>query len=111
MILCAAVTGCSGNPKDRLPPPSTERLDLSVALPGDCRALASAVAHPPMRKDDDAEVIVLRYAAALELANATIGAQSSCLGELVTRYRSYAAGEAQGSPKKKQPTTAQRLPK
>jgi hypothetical protein len=65
---------------------------LSVALPADCERLDSAVAHPPIRENDDAERVILAYVAALEIANATIGASRECKAQLRARYAAYGKG-------------------
>lgn len=78
-----------------LPPPSTERLDLSVNVTDACEELDRKVAHPPMRLNDDAERVVLAYVVALELANATIGANGDCVRDLRQRYAAAAAGKDQ----------------
>jgi len=88
------VTACSADLKSKLPAPSTERLDLSVAIPAECKRLAGAVDHPVMRRDDDAELLIIRYAAALEIANGRIGAQAWCVADLRARYANYAARAA-----------------
>jgi hypothetical protein len=76
--------------KSDLPPPSTLRLDLSVNIPAACEKLDREVEHPAMRADDDADQIILAYVAALEVANATIGASRECKQDLRARYAAAA---------------------
>lgn len=56
-------------------------------MPDACARLRGAVKHPAMRRDDDLEIVVLRYVAALEEANATIGAKDDCMRDLVAAYK------------------------
>ncbi|TMJ04326.1 MAG: hypothetical protein E6G97_07425 [Alphaproteobacteria bacterium] len=81
------MTGCSAALKNDLPPASTERLDLSVDISAACEKLDKEVPHPVIRPGDDSDTIILTYAAALEVANATIGADRECKQDLRARYK------------------------
>jgi hypothetical protein len=84
--LSIAATGCSTVPGSDLPPPSTERLDLSVKVSPACETLDREVPHPAIKPGDDQDELVLAYIAALEVANATIGANRECKQFLRAQY-------------------------
>ena len=89
------LAGCaSSGDGNRLPRASTQPLNVAVKVTPDCARLAKAVPHPAARAGDDARAVIGRYAAALEKANATIGATASCIAELSARYANFPAGKA-----------------
>lgn len=87
-MLLIGATGCSSGRSEKPLPASTEQLSLSAEITDACAKLGGQVKHPAMRAGlDDLEIVVLRYAAALEEANTTIGAKDDCVRDLVARYR------------------------
>jgi hypothetical protein len=85
------LAGCAHNSGS--PAAAPDKVALSAKVTPACERLAKSVPHPKIAAGEPTRAVIARYVAALEQANARIGAQGKCVAELSAAYTSYAVAQ------------------